>query len=120
MCHATHTIRATRYIAESRAKRLAAGGQDGFMLNAAATVDATKRIAVEVKAEQMKVRKKYSVYKAGSGKVRATTPVLLTCFSLFSFSFFFVCFLLQLLLVIDPTNKRSPSLFMSTCLLRLG
>eukprot|EP00750_Incisomonas_marina_P025782 INCI5672.1.p1 GENE.INCI5672.1~~INCI5672.1.p1 ORF type:complete len:1383 (-),score=266.40 INCI5672.1:151-4299(-) len=57
-----------QYVAAEKARLIAAGGQDGFMLTAKATVNVTKRLTAEVRTETLKIQRKYNVYRAGKDK----------------------------------------------------
>ena len=65
-----------RYTTEAKQRRMRAGEQDGFMLTAAVAVEVTKRIAIETKQAQNRIRKKYNVYAAGKGKVNINHQVI--------------------------------------------
>jgi len=59
-------------MAEEKRRRLAAGAQDGFMLQASVLASVTKRITLEVKQEIAKIRQKYNVYKKDTSKDGST------------------------------------------------
>ena len=58
------TAKQQQYFQEEKQRRIAGGASEGFTMNAAAMLTATKRLAAETKAETIRIRKKYNVYNA--------------------------------------------------------